>query len=219
MFEIMLGNPGPPEADAEPGQVMWSTPGTYTWVVPTGVRKVCCSMVNAGQSGTVQNVNYNGITERGYGGMGGFYKYKNDITVTPGQIITIVVASGGTNASGTAAKTGNGGTPSTKVTAFAMDAAGSSGSMSYGLDNAWKYGNGAGTPASPNGVQNGNGAGVNIIDGTTVARVGNNGQNAGGGGSGYVSGSTWQKTKGGDGAVRIMWGAGRSYPATNSQDV
>lgn len=67
------------------GQMEWTTPGTYQWTVPPGVKSVSFCAIGAGQSGYIQNVNFQGITYRGYGGLGGKYIYRAALAVTPGQ--------------------------------------------------------------------------------------------------------------------------------------
>ena len=65
------------------GQQEFTTPGTYTFTVPSGVTSVCVVCVGAGGSGGA------------YGAGGGSLAYKNNISVTPGQTHTVVV--GATN--------------------------------------------------------------------------------------------------------------------------
>lgn len=74
-----------------PGQIAYTTPGTYTWTAPTGVSVVSVIAVGGGGSGartsTAPAVNAGG----GGGGLG----WKNSITVTPGASYTVVVGAGG----------------------------------------------------------------------------------------------------------------------------
>ncbi|MNC07668.1 hypothetical protein D3C75_552230 [compost metagenome] len=199
------------------GQMQWTTPGTYSWTVPFGVTTISFALVGAGQSGSVQYVDYQSLGYRGYGGMAGKYTFRNDVAVTPGQVITVVVGSGGTNGSGSAAVAGDGG----GLSSFAgVTVPGPSGTMSYGPASGSKYGNDSGTGAIPNGTGiNGTGAGVDLKTGLAVARVGLNGALCGGGGTGTRSGSSSSKTKGGDGGVRVIWGPGRAFPFTQTGDL
>lgn len=65
------------------GQQAYTTPGTYTWVAPSGVTSV--SIVAVGSGGSSQN------TGNGGGGLG----YRNNYTVTPGFSYTVVVGGKG----------------------------------------------------------------------------------------------------------------------------
>ena len=84
--------------EVAPGGVLYATPGTYTWVAPTGVTSVCAVCVGGGGAG-------GSAPNGGAGGGGGALGYKNNIAVTPGQLYTVVVGAGGVgryNAIGTA---------------------------------------------------------------------------------------------------------------------
>lgn len=199
------------------GQMQWTTPGTYQWTVPPGVKSISFCVVGAGQSGYVNYVNFQAdVGYRGYGGMAGKYIYRNNTAVTPGQVITVVVGDGGTNNSGTTTLGANGG----GISSFAgVPTTSPSGSMGYGPANGSKYGNDAGTPTAPNGTNNGTGKGVDLKTGQWVARVNLEGALCGGGGTGTRSGSSSSKTKGGNGGVRVIWGPGRAFPYTLIGDV
>lgn len=193
------------------GQMQWTTPGTYLWTVPSGVKSVSFCAIGAGQSGYVRYVEFQGIAYRGYGGMGGAYIYHDAYTVTPGQVITVVVGSGGTGGSGSGAISGNGG----GISSFAgISTSTGSGSMGYGPANGSKYGNDAGWPAKPTGnnVGSGDGRGTDLKTGNSTARSTQDGALCGGGGTGTWNGSSGSKTKGGDGGVRVIWGPGRAFP-------
>jgi len=69
---------------APPGQQAYTTPGSYSWVVPTGVNKVSVVAIGAGAP----------KGPNGWQGAGGGLGYGNNISVTPGETITVVVASG-----------------------------------------------------------------------------------------------------------------------------
>lgn len=80
------------EPTAVPGQALFGTnvgPGTFTWVVPKGVKSISAVAIGGGGGG-------------GYipgwgpgGGGGGGLGWRNNIAVQPGQSITVVVGSGG----------------------------------------------------------------------------------------------------------------------------
>lgn len=66
------------------GQQAYTTPGTYSWVAPTGVTSVSAVVVGGGGGGSNCN-----------GAGGGALAYKNNISVTPGNSYTVVVGAGG----------------------------------------------------------------------------------------------------------------------------
>lgn len=70
-----------------PGQIEYTSAGTYTWTAPAGVTKV--SVVCVGGGGTT------GQTATSGGGGGGL-GWKNNITVVPGTGYTVVVGAPGT---------------------------------------------------------------------------------------------------------------------------
>jgi hypothetical protein len=76
------------------GQQEYTTAGTYTFVVPTGVTSVCAVTVGGGGAGII----YTSTAPRqiGTGGGGGGLAYKNNIAVTPGESLTVIVGIGGT---------------------------------------------------------------------------------------------------------------------------
>lgn len=69
------------------GQVTFETPGTHTFIVPSGVTSICAVAVGAGGGG---KHNF-----PGQGGNGGALAYANNIPVTAGESITITVGGGG----------------------------------------------------------------------------------------------------------------------------
>ena len=70
------------------GQTTWTTPGTYTWICPPGVKEICLLLVGAAMRGLVQGTS-------AYGGYGGQVRWWNKIQVNPGQAYTVVVGSAG----------------------------------------------------------------------------------------------------------------------------
>ncbi len=77
-------------------QQEFSDPGTYSFVVPAGVEKISAVAVGAGGGGS------NSLN--GGGGGGGALQYRNNISVTPGETLTVSVGRGG--AAGTIGQTG-----------------------------------------------------------------------------------------------------------------
>lgn len=132
------------------------TPGTRSWTVPEGVSKIRAFVVGAGGGGWATN----GFT----GGSGGGYSEKV-ISVTPGQVLSYTVGSGG--AASTTAPTAGG------ASSFG------------GIISA--TGGGAGGNATLGPVGTGSGGDVNTSGGTGATGTSSNGY--GGGGSGHAFGN------------------------------
>ncbi len=246
------------------GQQAWTSAGTYTFTVPAGVTEVCAVAIGRGKDGTSGTWV---IAVGGDGGAGGTLSYANSIAVTPGEDLTVTIASSTSATTGeTSLKRSTtvllaaraGGQTSGQVnvgTSFAGGAgANNSGSTSGGGGGAGGY-SGTGTAgktsgsstaatggAASGGGQGDGGGGVGLLgEGTSGAASnvggaggsggatggtgststgGAGGAYGGGGAGGGVAGSTNHLGgAGGAGAVRIIWGAGRSYPSTNTGDV
>ena len=73
---------------AFPGQVAYTTPGTYSWTAPAGVYEVSVVAVGGGGGGAQAN---NASSGAGGGGLG----WRSSIAVTPGSTYTVVVGAGG----------------------------------------------------------------------------------------------------------------------------
>jgi hypothetical protein len=73
------------------GEIIFDTPGTYTWICPAGVTSVCAVAVGAGGGGGTGG--YSGYSA--YSGGGGGLGWKNNIAVIPGNTYTVVVGAGG----------------------------------------------------------------------------------------------------------------------------
>ena len=86
-----------PQSKAEPGESVYTNPGTFTWTCPQGVKSVCVVCVGGGGAG--------GHDEGQLGGFGAGLGWKNNIPVQPGQAYTVVVGIGGVPRS----NSGNGG--------------------------------------------------------------------------------------------------------------
>jgi hypothetical protein len=258
-----------PYAYSDSNETTYSTPGTYTFTVPTGVTSVCAVAIGGGGGGCDGYI----ADAIGNAGGGGALSYVNDISVTPGQQITVTVGSGGSylastgngtnNAGGNSSlgsfvvagggrggsKTASGGAGGTVITgtggAGGAGGGGTGSSYSYfgGGGGAGGYSGAGGAGGqymsaegqiAPEGSGGGGGGGASgsslgqcgIGGGTSLYGQAANGQ---GGVSLYYKhggcGSTWAGknrytgfgrggiTSGGDGAVRIIWGVGRSFPS------
>lgn len=154
---------------AADSQTIYTTPGTYNWIAPTGITSVSVVCVGAGGAGDDGNSGDGG----GGGGAGGGLVYANDIPVTPGTTYTVVVGAGGSNGNGKNARAQNGGNTSFTVGTFVMTAIGGEGGAPYGT-NPGATGRSYAVSNTPSGVTVGGGTGGN----------GGGGYNGGGGGGG-----------------------------------
>lgn len=169
------------------GEIVYTTTGTYSWVVPAGVTSIAGVCVSGGCGGGSR-----------YGGKGGAVSYGNNIPVTPGETLTITVgaAGNGSNTTGSGVSTGSlnagGGSRISRDTTYLVLAAGgnsyaqSVGTYSVGGDG----GNGLSQVGTYGTVYNGGGGGGAGGYAITTASVdggsgnGGNGLNGGAGGGG-----------------------------------
>jgi hypothetical protein len=173
------------------GTVAYTTPGTYSWVVPTGVSTI--SGLTIGGGGGASG---GGGGNSGGGGGGGGLRYSTSIAVTVGETVTIVVGSGG---AGTAVGSngGNGGSSQIKRGATVLlEAYGGGGGGAGTGTRAAGTGGGGSTIAGNIGGGNGGAGGVGT----------NNGEGGGGGGAGGYSGAGG--TGAGSGATAGTAGSG-----------
>jgi len=73
------------------GQLLYDTPGSYSWVVPTGVTSISAAVVGAGGGSIPGGGSYGGA-----GAGGGGLAYGTTISVTPGETLSVTVGLGGT---------------------------------------------------------------------------------------------------------------------------
>ena len=74
---------------AEPGQSEYTTPGTYSFVAPSGVYTISAVVIGGGGRGRFSS-------SGGGGGGGGGLRWINTLPVTPGETLTITVGNAGT---------------------------------------------------------------------------------------------------------------------------
>ena len=181
-------------AVSSPQNSTYTTPGSYSWTCPTGVTSV--SVVAVGGGGVGNDASNGG----GAGGAGGS-----------------TYEGGGGGAGGYSADGGDGGGgngtqhPNDSGLAGRGDN-GSGGSGGGGGYGGGYRGGGVGLQGEgSSGLGCGNYSGVQCFGGGTPGSGGTTNMYGGGGsGAGAVGGS---------GAVRIIWGAGRSFPSTNTADL
>ena len=110
----------------------FTTPGTFSWVAPTGVTSVAVVTVGGGGGSAIGRSVFcccAGVTyyQGGEGGGGGGLGYLNGIPVTPGTSYTVTVGAGG-NPTGCSTSAFNGGTSSFISTSTVGATGGSGGS-------------------------------------------------------------------------------------------
>ena len=152
-----------------PGQVAYTTPGTYSWTAPAGVSSVSVVAIGGGGGNTVPWSDYSSGLRGGSGG--GELRWKNNITVIPGNSYQVVV--GGPGQYGTS----NGGVTSTN-----------GGNSSFNSTTVLANGGGRGPNTTSGGVGGSGGTG----DGGGNGGAGGNvlsGRMGGGGGAGGYSGN------------------------------
>lgn len=251
-------------AAAAPGQQVFTSSGTFT--VPAGVTSICAVAVGRGKNGAAGD----GMGTPGRGGEGGTLSYTNALSVTPGESLTVTIATSTSSSTGEttlkrsstvllAARAGGqtsgqanvgtsfaGGTTPAPSSGYGSggggaggySAAGGAGGGSGAEGGSGAGGSGGGGGCGNSGEYSGGGGGVGLLGAGTngtagSASVGGGGGSGGGAGASVGTGSTggaygggggggnvdYAGGSGGGGAVRIIWGAGRSYPSTNTGDV
>jgi large repetitive protein len=170
--------------------VSYTIPGSYNWTVPVGVTSVQVVAIGGGGGGS-------GPTTGGAGQSGGSGAQVNaTLSVTPGQIIALVVGGGaapGIGGAGGACGTGGGGGGATTLDVGNADqiiAGGGGGAGSYCGDGTASY-------AGPGG--DGGGAGGAGSTGGGAGASGGTGGSGGIGGTGSVAGGNGSGGAGGTG--------------------
>ena len=184
------------------GSQSYTTPGTYTWVAPSGVTTVSVVAVGGGGGGGASNSsNIPGSGGLG-GGYGGGLGYKNNYSVTPGNSYTVVVGSGGSGSTGGTGTTRNSGTGGAGAsggnsyfcsTSVVMGCGGGGGSIGGGsgyTGSGGGYGGGGGIKSCCGSGGSGGGAGGYSGNGGAghggcCYSSGNSGSGGGGGGGGH----------------------------------
>ena len=236
-WSVTLGGDSSPAV----GQVAFTTPGTYAWTAPAGVAQVSAVAVGGGGSsgggggGLGWKNNISVTPGSSYtvvvGGVGGTSYFVNSSTVHGGGGSltaggTFVGDGGGVGGADTNSSTSKGGGGAGGYT-------GSGGAGAY--TGSGKPGSGGGGGGGAWGVYGGGGGGGGGLYGQGARGAGGTGSSGGSGGSGGLAGASANSTSvggigglygggggymrsGGTGAVRIIWGPNRAFPATNTAD-
>ena len=190
------------------------TDRVYSFIIPTGVTSISAVAIAGGGGGGETS---SGAGSGGAGGGGGL-SYDTSLAVTPGETLTITVG-----------HSGNGGqAPSDPPGAIGTGEAATNTTIKRGSTVLLQANGGTAGSGSNNGT-GGSGGTTLSYDGGGDGGVRGAGQYTGNGGSSgaasllgtsstdylYGEGGTGLNAVGGKGAVRIIWGAGRSYPNTN----
>jgi hypothetical protein len=146
----------------------FTTPGTYDWIVPTGVTSVLVLCIGGGGGGGT-SINDTGTSGGGGGGGGGISR--GTLGVTPGQTLTILVGAGGLGAQGTTSSDtiGQNGSNSTCGTISATGGAG--GRANDGGSGGTSYGGAGQRMVSDTHARGGYGGGAGLIDGSDAGRA------------------------------------------------
>ena len=160
----------------------FTTVGTTNWTVPAAASLVSLFIVGGGGSGAGGNTSGGG----GGGGQGGRVQQYNNISVTPGSTISVVVGAGGAAVAGGAA--GNAGGQSSFGVYTAAGGVGGTARLTLGGDGG---GGSAGSGSAPSGSTGGNG-GIGILFRDVVYGAG------GGGGCGTFDRNSVFPVRGGE---------------------
>lgn len=209
------------------GQAVLAGASSYNWTVPDGVYSISVVAIGSGAqggqggNGMICPGSYGGGAG-GAGGQGGWCHYRNDIPVTPGDVIQVSIPYGGGRAMfGDYFSTTGSPAPS-------------DGSVRYRQAGRGQTGVRGSAPAFPGqghyGSSGGGGVGIDIVNIDNAGDYGGGGGGGGGapginapdappecvvaGGGGGLPGRQGQL-----GAVRIIWpGHSRQFPSTRTQD-
>ena len=161
------------------GQQQYASDGSYSFTVPDGVTSISCVCLGGGAGGGIYNV-------QNRGGPGGGISYRNNVSVSPGQTINIVVGDRGKKGSYSPAQGGQY-QPGQSASYFAPTSGGDS-TVDFGPSSSNIKVKGTGGTAPTNG-SNGSAGSPNTSAGFSSDGGGNGGTageaTGGGGGAGY----------------------------------
>jgi uncharacterized repeat protein (TIGR02543 family) len=99
VLALSVGLVMPPPGEVGADTQEFATNGTFSWTVPAGVSQIMVKAWGGGGAGGGSN-NYTLCQGAGGGGGGGGAYASSNLSVTPGQILQVVVGAGGTGVSG-----------------------------------------------------------------------------------------------------------------------
>jgi hypothetical protein len=196
------------------GEAIFTSVGTTGWVVPAGVTSVSAVAIAGGGNGSSSNARYKA-------GGGGGNSWKNNIPVTPGETLSVVVGEGGPALDSYLGGPGGSSSLSTVLTAEGGQHGGSAtnsglGGFHVGGDGGGKGGNGGQGGADSSGGDGGGGGGAGGYTGNggdgaawnSSSSFPGTGGGGGGGAGGYQSGGGYGN--GGSGGGVGIYGEGNS---------
>lgn len=204
------------------GQQLYTANGTF--VVPAGVTSICVVAIGGGGPRSYDGTDYSG-------GGGGGLAYANAIAVTPGESLEVTVTATDPSLSPQGlSQLRRVATSTSLVAASAGRVAGGNviagTGFAGGLGAQYFFGpsyqgggaggyTSAGGAGDPNGLTRGGGGADPLGGGPGAAGGASSNQN----GLSYGGGAAATIGTPGLGCVRIIWGAGRAFPNTNTGDV
>jgi len=165
MFELFMG--GNPNGSLPVGQKLFTVAST-DWTVPDGVTDISAVCVGSG----------GGNTSNRFGGSGGDLRWRNHISVTPGEVLTITVGIAAAGKVGVSTKIVRKSNGQVLLLAKGGDATDTSTAMDGSTIGGGNGGAGSGTTGGGAGGYAGNG-------GTGIGKPADTGSGGGGTGSGY----------------------------------
>lgn len=190
-----------------PGQDLFDTPGTTSWLCPAGVTSVCVVCIGGGGGGMIYNQNSSTNSFAMNGGTGGGLGWKNNIAVVPGTSYTVVVGAGGLGGYYSTGST-NGGTSYFISDSLVAGQGGQAGRYNTSRSGGLYAGDGGGeggdvfnSSSSGAGPCGGGGAGGYSGKGGTSNNFGI--QSNASGGAGQCGDASSNRTSGGGGGVGV----------------
>lgn len=217
------------------GQIVFNTSGTTNWTVPAGVTSICCVCVqaNGNAPATTVTVNSTVVCQALNGSRIGDGGGDGGVPGTRVYVSGYLYGGGAGGAGGYGGNGGNGGTTSGAGATSGSGGGGGGGGGGVGPGGPGRAGGGTGLLGQgSNGAPGATGApgspgsnGSGTLFGGGLAGTGTQ-SGLGGGALAYKNnvavtpGQTVTISIGAtNGAVRIIWGAGRAYPSTNTGNV
>lgn len=182
------------------GESVITTTGASTFTVPAGVTSISVVCIGAGGGGT-QGVG----SGSGHGGAGGALAYKNNISVTPGDVLNVSVGVGGSNGGSGSATYFQNSSSTTVCQANGGGGAGGSGGTFGTGDGGGNGGNGGLGYGGQGGGGGAGGYSGNGGNGAAAGADGGAGEGGGGGGGGSAT-STGSNSLGGYGGGVNVYG-------------
>lgn len=189
--------------------VYYTTPGTYTFTVPSGQTAISVAAIGGGGGG------YGGGSTPGGGGGGGAFRYANNVSVTAGTSYTVTVGAAGVGGTSNT----NGGQSS--VGSLVVANGGTAATYSGGAGGTGGTGSGG---DGGDGASAGGSYGAGVTGGGGAGGAGGRNSKGGGGTSASLGNASYDQTRngstsggsGGFGGGSNGWnGGGVSFTTTN----